>query len=259
MMSSYHLSEDSAAGYIEALQRFSPRIVHAYPSSIAFLANWLDAHSSRYAGDGLRGIHHLLRDARAGAEAPDRERLRLSRLRLVRPVRARCRHRHLRARQPACAVRLFDGRAAALRRGSARDRRHRLQQRGHAAHPLPHRGLRRHRPAGERLRLRARVPGRATPRRAPGHLPHAARRPQDRPASSHLQERARPRRVADLPASPTACNCGSCRHPPSTTPRKRVCWRARAIAGSGVRIEVERLDHILRTATGKFLAVVSDV
>jgi phenylacetate-CoA ligase len=56
MMSSYHLSESSAGKYIEALQRFSPRIIHAYPSSIAFLANWLTAHGSTYSGDFLKGI-----------------------------------------------------------------------------------------------------------------------------------------------------------------------------------------------------------
>ncbi|MGE5117891.1 MAG: phenylacetate--CoA ligase family protein, partial [Betaproteobacteria bacterium] len=56
MMSSYHLSEGSAAGYVNALQQFAPRLIHAYPSSIAFLANWLHVHAMHYGGEGLKGI-----------------------------------------------------------------------------------------------------------------------------------------------------------------------------------------------------------
>lgn len=56
MMSSYHLSEANAGGYVAALEAFSPRLVHAYPSSISFLANWLHAHGRRYSGEGLGGI-----------------------------------------------------------------------------------------------------------------------------------------------------------------------------------------------------------
>jgi phenylacetate-CoA ligase len=56
MMSSYHLSDASIGGYIAALQRFDPVVIHAYPSSIAALAAWLNAHGRRYRGTALRGV-----------------------------------------------------------------------------------------------------------------------------------------------------------------------------------------------------------
>ena len=56
MLSSYHLSDDRAAEYIQALERFDPVVIQAYPASIAFLAKQLEKHDRRYAGSRLRGI-----------------------------------------------------------------------------------------------------------------------------------------------------------------------------------------------------------
>jgi phenylacetate-CoA ligase len=56
MMSSYHLSNDTIGAYIEALERFDPVVIHAYPSSIAALAAWLNARGRRYGGRRLRGV-----------------------------------------------------------------------------------------------------------------------------------------------------------------------------------------------------------
>ena len=56
MLSSYHLSESSAAAYVDALAAFAPAVIQAYPSSIGFIANWLDSHGRDYAGPPLRGI-----------------------------------------------------------------------------------------------------------------------------------------------------------------------------------------------------------
>jgi phenylacetate-CoA ligase len=49
MMSSYHLSNDTIGAYIDALERFEPVVIHAYPSSIAALAAWLNARGRRSA------------------------------------------------------------------------------------------------------------------------------------------------------------------------------------------------------------------
>ncbi|QJE03100.1 phenylacetate--CoA ligase family protein [Massilia forsythiae] len=56
MMSSYHLSNDTIGAYIDALERFDPVVIHAYPSSIAALAAWLEAAGRRYQGAALRGV-----------------------------------------------------------------------------------------------------------------------------------------------------------------------------------------------------------
>jgi phenylacetate-CoA ligase len=56
MMSSYHLSNESIGRYIEALERFDPVVIHAYPSSVAALAAWLNAAGRRYRGAALRGV-----------------------------------------------------------------------------------------------------------------------------------------------------------------------------------------------------------
>jgi phenylacetate-CoA ligase len=56
MMSSYHLSSTSIGSYIDALERFDPVVIQAYPSSIAALAAWLNAAGRRYRGAALRGI-----------------------------------------------------------------------------------------------------------------------------------------------------------------------------------------------------------
>jgi phenylacetate-CoA ligase len=56
MLSSYHLSESSTGAYVDALAAFGPAVIQAYPSSIGFIANWLDSHGRDYAGPPLRGI-----------------------------------------------------------------------------------------------------------------------------------------------------------------------------------------------------------
>ena len=61
MLSSFHLSEAHSPAYIAALEHFDPVIIQAYPSSIAFLARYLDGSGRRYRGRSLKGIRHLLR------------------------------------------------------------------------------------------------------------------------------------------------------------------------------------------------------
>jgi len=56
MMSSYHLSNDSIGRYIDALEQFDPVVIHAYPSSAAALAAWLNAAGKTYRGPALRGV-----------------------------------------------------------------------------------------------------------------------------------------------------------------------------------------------------------
>ena len=56
MLSSYHLSASVAADYIEALADFDPVVIQAYPSSIGFLAGWMNSTGVRYRGRSLRGI-----------------------------------------------------------------------------------------------------------------------------------------------------------------------------------------------------------
>jgi phenylacetate-CoA ligase len=56
MMSSYHLSNATIGRYIDALEKFDPVVIHAYPSSIAALAAWLNAAGRRYQGPALRGV-----------------------------------------------------------------------------------------------------------------------------------------------------------------------------------------------------------
>lgn len=56
MLSSYHLSQAVAGAYIDALVRFDPVVIQAYPSSIAFLAGWIRTVGRHYAGRALRGI-----------------------------------------------------------------------------------------------------------------------------------------------------------------------------------------------------------
>jgi phenylacetate-CoA ligase len=56
MLSSYHLSEGNAPAYLEALARFDPLVIQAYPSSIGFLASWLEAADRSYGGAQLQGI-----------------------------------------------------------------------------------------------------------------------------------------------------------------------------------------------------------
>lgn len=56
MLSSLHLSNDSAPLYLGALARFDPVVLQAYPSSVSFLAAWMNSHGKRYEGRSLRGI-----------------------------------------------------------------------------------------------------------------------------------------------------------------------------------------------------------
>lgn len=56
MMSSYHLSERNAGAYMEALERFDPGLIQAYPSSIGFLAAYLSSRSRLYRGSRLRAV-----------------------------------------------------------------------------------------------------------------------------------------------------------------------------------------------------------
>jgi phenylacetate-CoA ligase len=56
MLSSYHLSEAAAPAYCDALARFDPAVIQAYPSSIGFLATWMLSAGLRYRGKSLRGI-----------------------------------------------------------------------------------------------------------------------------------------------------------------------------------------------------------
>jgi phenylacetate-CoA ligase len=56
MLSSYHLSDATIGAYIAALTRFDPVVLHAYPSSVAALAAWLNARGLTYEGTSLRGV-----------------------------------------------------------------------------------------------------------------------------------------------------------------------------------------------------------
>ncbi|MFL6675819.1 MAG: phenylacetate--CoA ligase family protein [Massilia sp.] len=56
MMSSYHLSNATIGAYIDELERFDPVVIHAYPSSIAALASWLNAAGRSYRGGALKGV-----------------------------------------------------------------------------------------------------------------------------------------------------------------------------------------------------------
>ena len=56
MLSSYHLSEAGAPGYLDTLTRFDPVVIQAYPSSIGFLATWMLSSGVRYRGPSLRGV-----------------------------------------------------------------------------------------------------------------------------------------------------------------------------------------------------------
>lgn len=56
LLSSYHLSEQAAPSYLEALRVFDPKVIQAYPSSIGYLAAWLQSKGRRYGGRSLRGV-----------------------------------------------------------------------------------------------------------------------------------------------------------------------------------------------------------
>lgn len=56
MLSSYHLSESAAPAYVQALARFDPVVIQAYPSSIGFLAQWMSSTGVQYRGRSLVSI-----------------------------------------------------------------------------------------------------------------------------------------------------------------------------------------------------------
>jgi phenylacetate-CoA ligase len=56
MLSSYHLSERNAGQYIEALERFNPVVIQAFPSAISFLARYLASEGKHYRVDALKAV-----------------------------------------------------------------------------------------------------------------------------------------------------------------------------------------------------------
>lgn len=56
MMSSFHLAEATALEYLKEIERFNPMLIQAYPSSIAFLARFLDSQGNSYRGNALRAV-----------------------------------------------------------------------------------------------------------------------------------------------------------------------------------------------------------
>jgi phenylacetate-CoA ligase len=56
LLSSYHLSETTIDRYIVALEQFDPVVLHAYPSSVAALAAWLNVRGQTYQGRALLGV-----------------------------------------------------------------------------------------------------------------------------------------------------------------------------------------------------------
>lgn len=56
MMSSFHLSDANADAYIRILEQFDPVLIQAYPSSIAFLARYLDSRRRVYRGASLKAV-----------------------------------------------------------------------------------------------------------------------------------------------------------------------------------------------------------
>lgn len=56
MMSSYHLSERTAASYLRILSEFQPTMIQAFPSSISFLARFLESRSTTCSQSSLRAV-----------------------------------------------------------------------------------------------------------------------------------------------------------------------------------------------------------
>jgi phenylacetate-CoA ligase len=56
MLSSLHLSHGNVPVYLDALAAFDPVVIQAYPSSISFLAAWMEDRGRRYEGKSLRSI-----------------------------------------------------------------------------------------------------------------------------------------------------------------------------------------------------------
>jgi phenylacetate-CoA ligase len=55
-LSSYHISNDTAASYVNTLAKFDPVLLQAYPSSIFALASWMLLHGVKWEGRSLRAI-----------------------------------------------------------------------------------------------------------------------------------------------------------------------------------------------------------
>lgn len=56
MMSSYHLSESSAATYIKAMEQFDPVVIQGYPSAVLLLARYLVSSGKKYGGTRLHSV-----------------------------------------------------------------------------------------------------------------------------------------------------------------------------------------------------------
>lgn len=56
MLSSLHLSDKNAPMYLDAIAKFDPIIIQAYPSSVSFLASWMENRGTRYQGKSLKSI-----------------------------------------------------------------------------------------------------------------------------------------------------------------------------------------------------------
>lgn len=56
ILSSFHLSEESVPAYVAALERFDPVLIQAYPSSISYLARYLESTGKSYEGHRLRAV-----------------------------------------------------------------------------------------------------------------------------------------------------------------------------------------------------------
>jgi phenylacetate-CoA ligase len=260
MMSSYHLSEDNAAGYIAALQKFSPRLVHAYPSSIAFLANWLQAHSRRYEGEHLKGIitssETLLPEQKQLIESAFGCRVfdwygQFERVAAI----GTCEHGTLHVLSDYSLVELLP----------ATDGQHEIVGTGFNNEAMP---LIRYRtgdfvvaepqvsacPCGRTFPVVQRLVGRQDAYvtlpdgRKVGRLDHIFKNVRGlyesqiyQPCIDRVQLRIVPTPEFD------------------EAEERRLIEGARRRLGAEMRIEVQRVDHIPRTATGKFLAVISDV
>ncbi|MCC6145799.1 MAG: phenylacetate--CoA ligase family protein [Candidatus Hydrogenedentes bacterium] len=56
MFSPCHLGEKSVMAYLDALTKFDPVIIQAYPSAVSFLAKWLESRNCFFGGSSLKGI-----------------------------------------------------------------------------------------------------------------------------------------------------------------------------------------------------------